>query len=149
MRDLLLEEVRRSVKIAFPEVGDDPEAIDEAMKLGYNWAQGPFEMIDEIGVDEFCQIVAEEDPPAPAFLEAAAGRSFYRAEGGRLEQLGTPAGLLAAPGSPRVSELLRAPTRQARMVERLLADADTPTPGGPTMRRLCPPAAATSSARFP
>jgi len=36
-----------------PEVGDDPVAIDDAMKLGYNWIQGPFELIDEIGVDRF------------------------------------------------------------------------------------------------
>ena len=34
-----------------PEVGDSPEAIDDAMKMGYNWIKGPFELIDEIGSD--------------------------------------------------------------------------------------------------
>jgi 3-hydroxyacyl-CoA dehydrogenase len=93
-----------------PEVTDDPEAIDEAMKLGYNWAQGPFEMIDEIGIDEFCQILAEEDPPAPAFLEAAAGRGFYRAAGGRLEDLrhdGAYHPVRRAPGVVRLSDIMR------------------------------------------
>ncbi len=70
-----------------PEVTDDPEAIDEAMKLGYNWAQGPFEMIDALGVDWFRDALAQDGLPVPAFLDAAAGRSFYRAENGRLEDL--------------------------------------------------------------
>ena len=36
-----------------PDVNTSLVAIDDAMKLGYNWAQGPFEMIDKIGVDNF------------------------------------------------------------------------------------------------
>ena len=70
-----------------PEVTDDPEAIDEAMKLGYNWAQGPFEMIDAIGGERFRAILDEEGLPVPPFLAAAAGRGFYRVSDGRLEDL--------------------------------------------------------------
>ena len=33
-----------------PEVTDDLTQIDDAMKLGYNWVQGPFELLDEIGI---------------------------------------------------------------------------------------------------
>jgi len=93
-----------------PEVGDDPEAIDEAMKLGYNWTQGPFEMIDELGVDRFRESVAEEGLPVPAFLEAAAGRSFYRAENGRLEDLrhdGAYHPVDRPPGVVRLSDVMR------------------------------------------
>jgi 3-hydroxyacyl-CoA dehydrogenase len=32
-----------------PEIGDDVAAVDAAMKLGYNWKWGPFELIDRIG----------------------------------------------------------------------------------------------------
>ena len=38
-----------------PEVGDNPVAVDDAMKMGYNWIKGPFELIDEIGVDYFIE----------------------------------------------------------------------------------------------
>ncbi len=34
-----------------PEVSDDISAIDGAMRVGYNWKQGPFEMIDAIGAE--------------------------------------------------------------------------------------------------
>ena len=68
-----------------PEVGDDPVAIDDAMKLGYNWIQGPFEMLDEIGVDRFIDRLQAEQMPVPEFLAAARGSSFYRVEAGELQ----------------------------------------------------------------
>src|SRR5258708_27009573 len=36
-----------------PEIADDIVAVDEAMRLGYAWKFGPFELIDPIGVDNF------------------------------------------------------------------------------------------------
>ncbi|MDH5621978.1 MAG: 3-hydroxyacyl-CoA dehydrogenase family protein, partial [Gammaproteobacteria bacterium] len=36
-----------------PDVNESLVAVDDAMKLGYNWLQGPMEMIDAIGVDSF------------------------------------------------------------------------------------------------
>ena len=32
-----------------PDVTTSPQDIDDAMKLGFNWVRGPFEMIDAIG----------------------------------------------------------------------------------------------------
>ena len=32
-----------------PDVTTNPQDIDDAMKLGFNWQRGPFEMIDAIG----------------------------------------------------------------------------------------------------
>jgi 3-hydroxyacyl-CoA dehydrogenase len=68
-----------------PEVGDDPVAIDDAMKLGYNWIQGPFEMLDEIGVDRFIERLETEQRPVPEFLAEARGSSFYRVADGALQ----------------------------------------------------------------
>jgi 3-hydroxyacyl-CoA dehydrogenase len=68
-----------------PEVGDNPVGIDDAMKLGYNWIKGPFELIDEIGVDYFIQHLKADQLPIPAFLAEAAGSSFYRVESGQLQ----------------------------------------------------------------
>ena len=73
-----------------PEVGSDGLGIDDAMKLGYNWVKGPFELIDEIGVDYFIKRLNADGMPVPAFLEEADNSSFYRAENGELQtrQLG-------------------------------------------------------------
>ncbi|MDC1127283.1 3-hydroxyacyl-CoA dehydrogenase NAD-binding domain-containing protein [Candidatus Pelagibacter sp.] len=35
--------------------------IDEAMRLGFNWAKGPFEMLEEIGVENFFNKIDEFD----------------------------------------------------------------------------------------
>jgi len=36
-----------------PDVTRDYNNIDEAMRLGFNWSKGPFEMLDELGVKFF------------------------------------------------------------------------------------------------
>ena len=36
-----------------PEIADDLVSIDVAMREGYNWQQGPFELIDSLGVTWF------------------------------------------------------------------------------------------------
>jgi 3-hydroxyacyl-CoA dehydrogenase len=36
-----------------PQAAEDVVAIDAAMKLGYNWKYGPFELIDRIGGADF------------------------------------------------------------------------------------------------
>ena len=71
-----------------PEATDEIVAIDEAMRLGYNWHHGPFELIDMVGVDWLTErLRADNFTVAPA-LQRAAGRSFYRVEGGRRQFLG-------------------------------------------------------------
>lgn len=71
-----------------PQAADDILAIDEAMKLGYNWAFGPFELIDKIGAAKFAERLAAEGRPVPPILTQAGGRSFYRFEEGRRQYLG-------------------------------------------------------------
>lgn len=67
-----------------PEVGDDPAAIDDAMKMGYNWIKGPFEIIDEIGTDYFIERLEKEQSEVPAYLRRAAGKTFYTIQNGAL-----------------------------------------------------------------
>ena len=68
-----------------PEVTDNPVDIDDAMKLGYNWIRGPFELIDEIGVDRFIAGLETDGQAVPSFLRQAAGSSFYRVDDARLQ----------------------------------------------------------------
>ena len=87
-----------------PEIADDVEAVDRAMRLGYNWKRGPFELIDAVGAGWFAEKLAGEGREVPPLLQAAAdGDGFYRtAEGGaehlagsgRYTPLARPAGVL-------------------------------------------------------
>ncbi len=61
-----------------PEVGDDPVGVDDAMKLGYNWIAGPFEMMDGIGVDYMIDRLASQQRDIPAYLRRAKGCGFYQ-----------------------------------------------------------------------
>ena len=74
-----------------PEIADDIPAVDEAMRLGYAWKRGPFELMDMLGTDWLAGAVQAAGLPVPPLLELAKGRSFYRVDAGRLECL-TPAG---------------------------------------------------------
>jgi 3-hydroxyacyl-CoA dehydrogenase len=71
-----------------PEATDEIAAIDEAMRLGYNWAYGPFELADRIGVDWLAEKLSADGVAVPELLKLAAGRSFYRIENGQREALG-------------------------------------------------------------
>ena len=54
-----------------PEIGDDVAAIDEAMRLGYNWRFGPFELIDKLGAGWFAKRLRADGIAVPPLLEAA------------------------------------------------------------------------------
>ncbi len=51
-----------------PEIADDIVAIDTAMRLGYNWKYGPFELLDRIGVDWFVDRLIAENRNVPPLL---------------------------------------------------------------------------------
>jgi 3-hydroxyacyl-CoA dehydrogenase len=72
-----------------PEAADDIAAVDEAMRLGYNWKWGPFELIDQLGAPWLADHLAAEGIPVPALLRLAGERTFYRIEGGKRQYLGT------------------------------------------------------------
>ena len=93
-----------------PDVNESLVAVDDAMKLGYNWIQGPFEMIDSIGVDRFIARLESGGRDVPGFVRTAAGKTFYRVEFGELQYLladGSYATLERAPGVTRFSEKRR------------------------------------------
>jgi 3-hydroxyacyl-CoA dehydrogenase len=72
-----------------PEIADDIVAVDEAMRLGYNWKYGPFELIDQLGTAWFAERLSVAGMTVPPLLEKAKGRPFYRTEGGKLQYLGS------------------------------------------------------------
>ena len=66
-----------------PQITTSPQDIDDAMKLGFNWVRGPFEMMDAIGFDKMADMAAEAGIALPEQLQA--GGDFYRVSGATLE----------------------------------------------------------------
>ncbi|MDE0384582.1 MAG: 3-hydroxyacyl-CoA dehydrogenase NAD-binding domain-containing protein [Defluviicoccus sp.] len=100
-----------------PEIADDVEAVDRAMRLGYNWKRGPFELIDEVGAAWFAGRLEDEGREVPALLRAAADAGgFYRSTDGRLERLdgaGGYAPVARPPGVLLLADVKRAGPRLA------------------------------------
>jgi len=67
-----------------PQIAEQITAVDEAMRLGYNWKAGPFEMIDQLGTGWFAEKLKAEGKKVPHMVEVAAGRPFYKVEGAKL-----------------------------------------------------------------
>lgn len=60
------------------EVSDSLFDIDQAMKLGYNWRYGPFELIDLIGPAYFKQLLEKQKLPIPPILDQVGDGKFYQ-----------------------------------------------------------------------
>jgi 3-hydroxyacyl-CoA dehydrogenase len=66
------------------EIADDIGSVDNALRWGYNWELGPFEIWDALGVRETADRLSEEKREAPALIRGllAAGKaSFYETRG--------------------------------------------------------------------
>ena len=68
-----------------PTIADRVSAVDQAMRLGYGWTFGPFELIDQLGADTLASLLAAHGIPVPALV--AMHRPFYRVENGVLQEL--------------------------------------------------------------
>jgi 3-hydroxyacyl-CoA dehydrogenase len=64
-----------------PEISDTIVGVDRAMRWGFNWHQGPFEMLDAIGPERVIARLESEDHALPrmlAVLRDTGATSFYR-----------------------------------------------------------------------
>lgn len=71
-----------------PEATKTVLGVDDAMKLGYNWKSGPFEMIDAFGPAALRAKLAESGIAVPPILEAVGDGKFYRVENGKRQYFG-------------------------------------------------------------
>ncbi|SEQ28452.1 3-hydroxyacyl-CoA dehydrogenase/enoyl-CoA hydratase family protein [Piscibacillus halophilus] len=69
------------------EIADDINAIDEAMKWGFGWELGPFEMWDAIGVKQSVERMKEEGASVPNWITEMLEEgyeTFYKTENGKV-----------------------------------------------------------------
>jgi 3-hydroxyacyl-CoA dehydrogenase len=92
-----------------PEISDSIVEIDRAMRLGFNWELGPFELWDAAGVEATVERIKKENRPVAANVEqllasgkkswylddakAASGRAFWDLKGGNYESVKVPSGV--------------------------------------------------------
>jgi 3-hydroxyacyl-CoA dehydrogenase len=71
-----------------PGIADTVDAVDAAMRLGYNWKYGPFELIDRVGAAWLATALRDAGREVPKLLAAVGEGTFYRVQGGTLQAFG-------------------------------------------------------------
>ena len=90
-----------------PEISDHIVDVDRAMRWGFAWELGPFEMVDAIGLTTFAEQVKRESRALPAIFEkalASGRKGFYESHrgetsvfdlaSGKMREVEEPAGIL-------------------------------------------------------
>ena len=68
-----------------PEISDEVYRIDDAMRTGFGWDMGPFEIWDAVGPEKVLALMAKEGKKPAAWVEemiAAGNKKFYKVENG-------------------------------------------------------------------
>jgi 3-hydroxyacyl-CoA dehydrogenase len=67
------------------EISNSFADVDLAMKTGYAWKWGPFEMLDMVGPKWFADRLRAEGRPVPPIVDAIGGGTFYEVEGAKAQ----------------------------------------------------------------
>ena len=83
VRDLLATTLCYAADLV-PEIADDIVNVDRAMRWGFGWQRGPFEIIDQLGADNLIALLGKASKPLPKMLrllQDSGEQSFYRKDG--------------------------------------------------------------------
>ena len=72
--------------MSIPEIADDFYQIDDAIRTGYAWSYGPFEIWDNLGINEAVEMIkscGEELPNWITDMDDSGAKSFYVFEDGK------------------------------------------------------------------
>lgn len=86
-RWLILETLGYAAR-RLPEISESPADVDRAIRWGFGWKLGPFEVWDALGFDAVREAMKKADVSLPAWIDAmaAAGAdSFYRGSAASVE----------------------------------------------------------------
>ncbi len=104
-----------------PEISDRVVDVDRAMREGFGWELGPFEVMDAIGVKAFAEQVRKEGRALPAAIEKllASGRSaFYESAKGATTVFDLASGAAKVVEPPSGVLLLKSLKDAGREIER-------------------------------
>lgn len=69
-----------------PEISQDIVSIDQAMKAGFGWENGPFEIWDAIGIEQGIQLIEQNNYTVASWIREMLKEgytSFYKVENGK------------------------------------------------------------------
>jgi 3-hydroxyacyl-CoA dehydrogenase len=104
-----------------PEISDNVVDVDRAMRWGFGWELGPFEVMDAIGVKAFAAQVQKEGrvvPPVVEKLLASGRKGFYESEKGATTVFDIAGGTAKPVEEPKGVLILKSLKDAGREVER-------------------------------
>jgi 3-hydroxyacyl-CoA dehydrogenase len=104
-----------------PEISDNLVDVDRAMRWGFGWELGPFEMMDAIGVKAFAAQVQKEGRTLPPVIEkvlASGRKGFYESEKGTTAVFDIASGAAKKVEEPKGVIILKSLKDAGREVER-------------------------------
>jgi 3-hydroxyacyl-CoA dehydrogenase len=116
LSDMCLYAARR-----VPEISDNVVDVDRALRWGFGWELGPFEILDAIGVKDFAAQVQKEGRALPPVIEKvlASGRlGFYESEKGTTTVFDVSGGSVRKVEEPKGVIILKSLKDAGREVER-------------------------------
>jgi len=104
-----------------PEISESMVDVDRAMRWGFGWELGPFEVMDAIGVKAFAEQVRKEGRALPAAIEKLLGsgrNAFYESAKGATTAFDLTSGSAKAVDVPSGVLLLKSLKDAGREIER-------------------------------
>jgi 3-hydroxyacyl-CoA dehydrogenase len=104
-----------------PEISDNVVDVDRALRWGFAWELGPFEIIDAIGVKAFAGQAQKEGRALPAVIErvlASGRKGFYESEKGTTTVFDIASGGAKKVEEPKGVIILKSLKDAGREVER-------------------------------
>ena len=73
-----------------PEISDSPANLDRALRWGFGWQMGPYEMWDALGIDTVRDALRENDIEVPDWVADVPSEGFYRDTESGIPEVWTP-----------------------------------------------------------
>jgi 3-hydroxyacyl-CoA dehydrogenase len=104
-----------------PEISDHIEDVDRAMRWGFAWELGPFEVVDAIGLPAFAEQINKEGRSLPPIFEkalASGRKGFYESQKGETSVFDLARGSMKKVEEPAGIVILKNLKEAGREVER-------------------------------
>jgi 3-hydroxyacyl-CoA dehydrogenase len=103
-----------------PEIADRIVEVDRAMRWGFNWELGPFEIWDTIGVEPMAlmlKMIGKPMPPSVTSLLASGKKTFYESAGGHTSYFDLASASYKPVEEPAGIIILKSLKEQSKVVE--------------------------------
>jgi 3-hydroxyacyl-CoA dehydrogenase len=104
-----------------PEIANNVVDVDRAIRWGFAWELGPFEMWDAIGVEHMAKALKAEGKKLPPLVEkvlASSGKSFYETEKGNTRYFDYSSGTMKPAEEPSGIIILKSLKERTPVVQK-------------------------------